>query len=148
MQTFPAVHHLRCIDGRTTGLNNCVGYCQYNGHPGFLTRDQRMQHNCIKKNCDYYIPKQKRIESKNQNLDMSRSILDCINERMANDNGVKVLRVEKKGTYEYTAYFITITNELPFEIHIPFINNSFGIKISFTQLHYDFDNCLELMLRN
>lgn len=52
-------HHRRCIDGTVTGCGNCVGYCQFRDHPGYLTKDLRKQHDCIKKGCNYYIPKSK-----------------------------------------------------------------------------------------
>lgn len=52
-------YNLRCIDGRRTNCGNCVGYCRYAGHEGFLTRQQRKEHNCIVKRCDYYLPKPK-----------------------------------------------------------------------------------------
>ena len=53
-------HDRRCIDGRITGCGNCVGYCSYSEHPGFLTRKQRQEHDCIKKGCHYYIAKKDR----------------------------------------------------------------------------------------
>lgn len=49
-----------CIDGRITSCGNCVGYCQYKEHSGFLTAEQRKKHNCIGKACDYYVAKTKR----------------------------------------------------------------------------------------
>lgn len=52
-------HHRRCIDGKNTGCGNCVGYCKYNGHPGYLTKELRKKHDCIKKGCNYYVPKTK-----------------------------------------------------------------------------------------
>lgn len=52
-------HTIKCINGRVTGSNKCVGYCQYEGHPGFLTKELRKQHNCIGKECYYYIQKRK-----------------------------------------------------------------------------------------
>ena len=52
-------HHRRCIDGKVTGCGNCVGYCQFREHPGYLTKELRKQHDCIKKGCNYYIPKSK-----------------------------------------------------------------------------------------
>lgn len=52
----------RCIDGRITGSNKCVGYCQYLGHPGFLTEKNRREHDCLGKGCRYYVPKVKRPE--------------------------------------------------------------------------------------
>lgn len=53
-------HHRRCIDGTVTGCGNCVGYCQFRDHPGYLTKDLRKQHDCIKKGAI--------IISRNQNL--------------------------------------------------------------------------------
>ncbi len=52
-------HHRKCIDGKVTGSGNCVGYCQYCQHPGYLTKELRKEHNCIKKGCNYYLPKEK-----------------------------------------------------------------------------------------
>lgn len=50
-------HHRRCIDGKITGCGKCVGYCNYDGHPGYLTKELRKEHDCIKKGCNYYISK-------------------------------------------------------------------------------------------
>ncbi len=54
-------HHRRCIDGRITGCGNCVGYCSFRDHPGYLTKDLRKKHDCIKKACNYYVPKAKPV---------------------------------------------------------------------------------------
>lgn len=47
-------HNIRCIDGSVTGCCNCVGYCEYDEHPGYLTSDLRAKHNCVKNECMYY----------------------------------------------------------------------------------------------
>ena len=52
-------YNRRLIDGKITGCGKCVGYCRYENHPGFLSKEQRKRHNCIKNNCFYYIPKSK-----------------------------------------------------------------------------------------
>lgn len=52
-------HRRRCIDGKTTGCGSCVGYCTFIEHPGYLTQQLRKTHNCIKKGCHYYRPKEK-----------------------------------------------------------------------------------------
>ena len=57
-----APHHRRCIDGKITGCGNCVGYCTFQEHPGYLTKQLRKEHDCIKKNCHYYQPKEKEKE--------------------------------------------------------------------------------------
>lgn len=50
-------HNRRLIDGRVTGCGKCVGYCQYRNHSGFLTKEQRKEHDCLSKQCFYYVPK-------------------------------------------------------------------------------------------
>lgn len=64
-ETMKTPHRRKCIDGRITGCGNCVGYCQYNEHPGYLTKELRKAHNCIKKSCNYYLPKEKPIVQTN-----------------------------------------------------------------------------------
>jgi len=44
----------RCINDRITGSGNCVGYCMYDVHSGFLTKELREAHNCIENGCFYY----------------------------------------------------------------------------------------------
>lgn len=61
-QRSRSLFQLRCIDGHHTSCGNCVGYCRYSGHEGFLTRQQRKEHNCIGKKCDYYLQKPKKIK--------------------------------------------------------------------------------------
>lgn len=56
-------HQRRCIDGKVTGCGNCVGYCTYSEHEGFLTRELRKKHDCIGKACFYYRPKHSGRES-------------------------------------------------------------------------------------
>lgn len=50
-------HRRRCIDGGITGRGNCVGYCQCNEHPGFLTARHCTEHQCKEKGCHYFMPK-------------------------------------------------------------------------------------------
>ena len=52
----------RCIDGKITGSNKCVGYCRYMGHPGFLTEKNRKEHDCLGKGCHYYVSKKRKEE--------------------------------------------------------------------------------------
>lgn len=61
-QRSRSIFQLRCIDGQRTSCGNCVGYCRYSGHEGFLTKQHRKEHNCLGKKCDYYLPKPKKIK--------------------------------------------------------------------------------------
>ena len=56
---YTSPHRRRCIDGQITGCGNCVGYCTFHEHPGYLTQQLRKEHNCVKNNCFYYHPKEK-----------------------------------------------------------------------------------------
>ena len=62
----PSNYTRRCIDNSITGSNKCVGYCQYDGHPGFLTKDLLKQHNCIEKECYHFIAKSNKYKSQNK----------------------------------------------------------------------------------
>ena len=50
-------HTRKCIDGIITSCGNCVGYCMYCEHSGFLTKELRKKHNCIGKQCHHYVEK-------------------------------------------------------------------------------------------
>ena len=56
---FGDSHDRRLIDGTITSCGKCVGYCMFQDHPGFLTKQQRQAHNCITKQCMYYAAKPK-----------------------------------------------------------------------------------------
>ncbi len=55
-------HERRLINGKVTGCGNCVGYCRFEEHAGFLTREQRREHDCLGKQCRYYLGKPKKRE--------------------------------------------------------------------------------------
>ncbi len=54
-------HEHRCIDGRLKGCGKCVGYCQYGGHPGFLTEKLKEKHQCTEKECGYFIKNPRKL---------------------------------------------------------------------------------------
>lgn len=47
----------RLIDGSVTDCRKCVGYCACPEHPGFITKQQRKTHDCVRKDCPNYIGK-------------------------------------------------------------------------------------------
>ena len=57
------IHLRKCINGKFTGCGKCVGYCSYQIHPGFLTRELRKEHDCIKKGCYYYQSKKTKTDT-------------------------------------------------------------------------------------
>jgi len=50
-------HDRQLINGRITGCGKCVGYCRFDEHAGFLTKELRQSHDCLGKQCRYYLSK-------------------------------------------------------------------------------------------
>lgn len=58
-QHYKSSFNRKCINGKIVGRTKCVGYCHYDGHPGYLTADLRKKHNCLGKDCAHYVQKTK-----------------------------------------------------------------------------------------
>lgn len=71
-------HNRRTIDGTITGCGKCVGYCQFSEHSGFLTKEQRKEHNCIGKGCHYYLSKPKTEKVKTVRRNTTNEIIQTI----------------------------------------------------------------------
>lgn len=105
----------RCIDNTITGCNKCVGYCQYEGHSGFLTEELRKEHNCIGKQYFHYVVKPKKKTSPQLIVDSTSSILSMVQRIMCQNEYARVIRVENAEFRKYNAYYISITNECDFD---------------------------------
>ncbi len=138
-------YNRRCIDNSITGCGNCVGYCQYSEHPGFLTEKLRKQHNCIGKQCFHYLPKLTKEKAPKILVDLSSTILTMSRQVMNNDECVRVVRVEYAEFKRYTAFYVTITNECEFGGYAAQIKSKLGIDVDFVKLNYDFDKCVTLL---
>lgn len=131
-----------CIDGRVTGCGKCVGYCQYIGHPGFLTKELRKQHNCINKNCYYYVSKPKREKTRIESR--SGVYLNEINCVLRPYEGMKVLGVDETNEGLLLRY-VTITNCYPLDELSRLLTYKFGCSIIWKKLDYSFDVCAKLL---
>lgn len=141
----PSAYARRSITGAVVGCNKCVGYCKYHGHPGFLTKEQRRQHDCLNKGCIYYVKKQKeRRPVPSVMKDRSPFVLSQI-QRFVTEEAVKVIRVKGTGFHEYIAYYITITKDYSFEECAAKLQREHGIAVSFENPNYDFDTCVNLL---
>ena len=141
----PSAYTRRSITGAVVGCSKCVGYCKYYGHPGFLTKEQRRQHDCLNKGCYYYIEKQKdRRPSSSAIMDRSPIILSQI-QRMMSEAAVNVIRVQGTGLQEYTAFYVTITNDYSFDECTVKLQRECGITVRFVKMDYDFDTCVNLL---
>jgi len=142
----PSEYTRRCINGNIVGCNKCVGYCQYDGHPGFLTKQQRQQHDCIGKECRYYVAKPKKERSTVSFFrDQIKSALEFAQIMLDINSGIKVVRVEAEKDENYKAFFVAITNDLHFETFSRAFREEFNADIEFVRLNYDFDTCVALI---
>lgn len=136
----------RCIDNSITGCNKCVGYCEYRGHPGFLTRNLIRQHDCINKECYYFIAKPKRERKNNyQPFNLSSVILSHLRNTLSLNEAIKVISVKNDSLNKYTAFYITFTNECEFSKCITEIYEEFKVEVDFVRLNYSFETCVELI---
>lgn len=140
-------YNRRCIDNTIVGCSRCVGYCQYDGHPGFLTEKHRKKHNCIGKGCHYYLakPERKRGTLSQMLSDTSSVILSLTHELLAEEEFVRVIKVENTAVNRYTASYVTITSECDFSGCISKIRRELGMEVDFVKLNYDFDKCVALL---
>lgn len=140
-------YNRRCIDNSIAGCSRCVGYCQYDAHPGFLTEKHRKEHNCIEKECRHYLAKPARNRGAVSQLfsDLSSSILSLTHELLAEEEFVRVIRVESAARNRYTAFYVTITSECEFTGYASKIRCELGTEVDFVKLNYDFDKCVALL---
>ena len=133
----------RCIDGTITGCGNCVGYCQYQEHPGFLTQKQRKEHNCIKKQCHYYLPKPARQKAA-ESVDNSSAILSLA-KRIAKDiDDLSILKIWREGR-SWVLGYVTVFGRYDFCDIEQKIREESGSSIIMQKLDYSFENCVELI---
>jgi len=132
----------RCIDGSIVGCSKCCGYCQYEGHPGFLTEKQMKDHDCVKKQCYHFLKKP--VREPRYKETNSSEFEGFVKGKLSCFDGIKVLRFKKTDNV-CVAYFVTITNEYNFENCVFEAKNKYDVSLSFVRLNYDFDVCTKLI---
>lgn len=142
----PSKYTRKCIDGTITGCSNCVGYCMYKGHSGFLTQTQREKHECLRKGCYYFLPKPKRqrytVES-----DFERNrILSFVKNYVSALEGLKIISVSGNEVDGWTVNYITISNEYSIYDIEKNISNNLNCEVTFYRLNYSFDRCVQLIM--
>lgn len=141
------VHNRRCIDGRITGSNKCVGYCEYIEHSGFLTLEQRKQHRCIEKGCFYYINKERKLNRDSaKKYDNAEVIVSKANDCIKEYEGLRVLQAIPDECGGWVIRYITITNDYPINKIKERISEKVGFVVKMERLNYDFDICVKLLL--
>ncbi len=97
----------RSIDGSTIGCSKCVGYCRFEGHEGFLSKKQRQSHDCLGKECFYYIPKTKEIKDKHVKAKVNFD--SCVDDVLSAFEGIRSMKVEQDENGTYIVKYISIT---------------------------------------
>lgn len=143
----PSRVNRRCINGRITGSGKCVGYCTYDGHPGFLTKELRKEHNCIGKGCFYYIAKERTEKEVTVTIvDHSLFILEEARKELEHIESVYLTKVFMNSFDKYTVCYISISREdIPANISSE-LSEKTGVNVTFKRLNYDFDTCVELIM--
>lgn len=138
-------YNRRCIDGKMTGCGNCVGYCQYIGHSGFLTKEQRKEHNCIEKCCIYYLPKIKQEKTRKLTDNRQNEVFDIANNLISKYEGMRIINVSRNQSGRWLVNYISITNGYSIVAIENKISMIIGESIKMVNLNYDFDYAAHLI---
>lgn len=138
-------HNRRCIDGTITSCGKCVGYCQFSEHRGFLTKEQRKEHNCIVKGCYYYLPKPKAGKTRSTIKNYTTEIIQKSSEVIANLEGIKIIRAEKSSQGGWKLKYVTLTNDYSISDLEKLISSVLGQRTVMQRLNYDFETTVQLI---
>lgn len=137
-------HSQRCIDGRIVGRNKCVGYCEYDGHRGFLTQELRKEHNCIKKGCVFYVSqKPTRKVAEKADEPSLQPLVDIANEKSARFEAMRFLKAKRNDDGNCILFYVAIA-EYPLDELIEELEEEIG-AVRFERLNYDFEKCEKLI---
>ena len=135
----------RCIDGHITGSGNCVGYCMYDVHSGFLTRELREAHNCIENGCFYYLRKIKPKKVQVENCNRSSEVVKIASDVISAYEGIRIMDAIAKQNGGWFVKYISITNEYSMKTIENRISTFVGESITMVNLNYDFDRATQLI---
>lgn len=138
-------HDRRTIDGTITGCGKCVGYCQFSEHSGFLTKEQRKEHNCIGKECHYYLSKPKAEKVKISRKNNTTEVIKKASEVIANLEGIKIIRAEGITQGGWKLKYVTLTNDYSIADLERLISTVLGQKAVMQRLNYDFEIAAQLI---
>ena len=138
-------HDRRTIDGTITGCSKCLGYCQYSEHSGFLTKEQRKEHNCIGNGCHYYLPKPKTAKVKTSRKNNTTEIIKKSSEVIASLEGIKIIRAEEITQGGWKLKYVTLTNDYSIADLEKLISSVLGQKAVMQRLNYDFELAAQLI---
>lgn len=134
----------RCIDGSIHGCSVCQGYCQYEGHPGYLTEKHMAEHQCLEKGCYYFLSKPPH-ERVRKGTDESKVVTKVAQAAVSGMEGLKVMRAEPDEAGGWTVYYIAIAEYVLQGIEEA-LSARTGKTVRFSQLPYRFDYAVKIIL--
>ena len=138
-------HRRRCIDGRITGRGNCVGYCQFVKHPGFLTTRHCAEHRCLEKSCHYFLPKPKQEKAVTKRPDAGTEIVTIAAQTISAFEGMKIMRADRTDS-GWRLKYITLSDAYPIGRIAQSISEAVGETVVMIRLDYDFELAAQLIL--
>ena len=141
-----SAYNRRCINGRITGCGNCVGYCRFDEHPGFLTSKLREQHDCIRKACRYYLPKERANTLKAKKDNGSKTLLQIAQRCSQHIDDMRIMRARSEDDHWIIEYITVFGHCDPIDIERA-IEDCSGVPVKLQKLNYSFDRCVELFLQ-
>ena len=133
----------RCIDGSITGCGKCVGYCQYREHPGFLTKIQREEHDCINKKCSYYIPKPQR-DKPEKRADITSELLRLAKQYTAKIEDLRIIRANYRDE-AWIVEYVTVFGSYDFSDVEQKLQEEYHVTVIMQKLPWSFERCVELV---
>ncbi len=133
-------HNRICINGTITGSGNCVGYCKYAAHPGFLTRKQRQEHNCLGKGCFYYVakPRREKLAISKQTC-IADEIFQKASAITAQMEGMRVLSAKMEGDRDCSVRYVTISDCYPITKLENTLTQMSGIVVKMRKIDCDYE---------
>lgn len=133
----------KCINGRNTGCGNCVGFCTFTGHPGYLTQDLRQEHDCINKKCHYYIQKPARSHLPKPK-DISSELLAIVKKQLVNFDDLRVVNTRQNGD-KWIIGYVSVFGQYDLNDIEQTIKADMGVSVEIKKLDYSFERCVELV---
>ena len=141
-----SLYNRRCIDGRIACCSNCVGYCKYKEHPGFLTEKLRDSHNCIGKECVYYVEREKTKIKKTKKDKRPESILQLAQKYIQTFDDIRLIK-SRYDKDNCIIDYISVFGDLNLSNVEKSISENSGYTVKMNRLDYNFDRCVELLLQ-
>ena len=130
-----------CIDGAQVSDTKCVGICQYADHLGCLTEKLRNQHDCLGKNCSYYVPKEKRKTKYKKDKSAKRTLnemLTLIQNEYSHLDGIRFNSISESGN-DFVIRYFSATNDYNMGIIESDISDKYSLNLKLLKINCSYE---------